>query len=429
MPVPPSPKFQAYDAMTDAPVPGVLAEASNVTGMLINAMLGDIANTAVGAPAGGRITPVGTRRIVTCSGFAVEKLVPVAVATIETQLPGSALQVPKAPFDGGAVYTTVATPLASVTIERAESVPKSCTTPFKTMSTRSGSAGRPLPSGPIAVTLIEDCDPPSWLMLSGIAFSVTVSARPEGPLSAGGVVLLTVQLVVAASRANATAARRIYVNDMALEIPNITELNLQLSHHADRVSRAVRPVERHLGNCRDEVRARAQLRERRLLLGDVPDELESRRQRAAGADGAGDRGVERIWHVGALHVPAVGADVLDVHPVDRDLVVRRRRERRGGARILQRRAQRDGAAVAEDRRAGTGRRARRGRRDVRDDVGDQRARGCAGRRAAADALEQIDHQVHRRAALAHDVTARNAGRDQRGESEESSGTSHIVPCR
>ena len=85
--------------------------------------------------------------------------------------------------------TTVATPALFVTIVRAESVPKSCATPFTLMSMRSGSDDKGRPSGPMAVTLIDDCDPPSWLMLSGVAVSVRFNADVEGPVSAGGSVL------------------------------------------------------------------------------------------------------------------------------------------------------------------------------------------------------------------------------------------------
>jgi hypothetical protein len=53
------------------------------------------------------------------------KFVAVAVATMDTQFPGSPEQVPKTPFAGlgGAVYTELATPSLLVTTERADSVP------------------------------------------------------------------------------------------------------------------------------------------------------------------------------------------------------------------------------------------------------------------------------------------------------------------
>jgi hypothetical protein len=100
--------------------------------------------------------------------------VPVGVATIETHVPGSVPHRPNWPFCGlgGAVYTTVATPLALVTTVRADKVPKSCVTPSTFMSRRRGTPATPLPSGPMTSTLIDDCDPPSWLIASGIAFTV-----------------------------------------------------------------------------------------------------------------------------------------------------------------------------------------------------------------------------------------------------------------
>jgi hypothetical protein len=123
--VPPSPNVHAYDVIAEAPRPGMLAEASNVERTFNCTGVGVTVNDAVGAPAGGRITPGGTSRMVTLSGVAVSKPKPEAVATISTQLPGRLLHVPKIPAVGlgGAVYTTFATPLESVTIVRADRVP------------------------------------------------------------------------------------------------------------------------------------------------------------------------------------------------------------------------------------------------------------------------------------------------------------------
>src|SRR5471030_3297034 len=100
----------------------MLVDASNVTGMPADTVAGEVVNAAVGAPAAGRITPSGTRRISTCSGFSVAMFEPVAVATIATQLPGSELHEPNTPLGGagGAVYTTEATPSLPVTTVRAE---------------------------------------------------------------------------------------------------------------------------------------------------------------------------------------------------------------------------------------------------------------------------------------------------------------------
>src|SRR5207244_5662629 len=133
----------------DPACPAQLAEASNATAALAAGADGANENTAVGVDGGGRMTPGGTSRIVTPSGFAASKLVPVGVATISTQLPGKPLHVPKMPAvgAGGAVYTTVATPLELVTNVRADSVPKSCPTPFTNMSRRTGCPDFGLPSG------------------------------------------------------------------------------------------------------------------------------------------------------------------------------------------------------------------------------------------------------------------------------------------
>ncbi len=49
--------------------------------------------------------------------------------------------------------------------------------------------------------------------------------------------------------------------------------------------------------------------------------------------------------------------------------------------------------------------------------------------AAALSRQLVDHQKHRRAALAHDVTARDGGRNQRGEPKQSNGSAHGVLCR
>ena len=46
-----------------APVPGTLADASKFNGTFAEPALGDTVKLGVGVPAGGRITPGGTRRI------------------------------------------------------------------------------------------------------------------------------------------------------------------------------------------------------------------------------------------------------------------------------------------------------------------------------------------------------------------------------
>src|SRR3954469_13742238 len=80
--------------------PPQLADASNNTAVFVVADPDVTRATATGVSAGGRMTPVGTRRIITCSGLAPVKSVEVAVATIDTQLPTRPLHVPNTPLDG-----------------------------------------------------------------------------------------------------------------------------------------------------------------------------------------------------------------------------------------------------------------------------------------------------------------------------------------
>src|SRR5689334_6532322 len=107
--------------------------------------VGVYVNRAVGVPAGGKITPGGTRRMstlgVACAGELIAS-VPIADARIDTVLPD-----PPASAGGaaGAVYTVVARPSEPVTTVRAPSVPKSCGTPLTAMLSRSARPDRALP--------------------------------------------------------------------------------------------------------------------------------------------------------------------------------------------------------------------------------------------------------------------------------------------
>src|SRR5438105_5018632 len=126
---------------------------------------GTVMKLAFGVLLGGRMIPGGTSRIVTDCGFAVENADPVAVATIDTQVPGTAAtngvgrQTPMIePLGGaaGAVKVTVATPFAPVTTFFADSVPKSAMTPSTSVCRRMGTFGTGLPSGPTEVILMRD---------------------------------------------------------------------------------------------------------------------------------------------------------------------------------------------------------------------------------------------------------------------------------
>ena len=61
------------DNRSPQPSPGALADASKATGAFAFTGDGENVKAAVGVEAGGRITPGGTRRIVTVSGAPVSK--------------------------------------------------------------------------------------------------------------------------------------------------------------------------------------------------------------------------------------------------------------------------------------------------------------------------------------------------------------------
>src|SRR3954453_17203312 len=133
-------------------------------------------------------------------------------------------------------------------------------------------------------------------MLSGVALTVSNKARPDGPDSGGASALFTLQ-PAAVRRASAIVARRMDVKDMVLEVPKVAELDLQLPCCLNAVADAVDTVESDPGDRRNEIRAGPKLRERCFLLGHIANQLEAQRQRAAGQDRAGYRGVERERHI------------------------------------------------------------------------------------------------------------------------------------
>ena len=77
-----------------------------------------------------------------------------------------------------------ARPSVPVTIDRADSFPKSSIEPPTIMSSRRGSAEIGLAFASLATTWIDDCEAPSWLMLSGVAVMLSDSANSDGPLQA-----------------------------------------------------------------------------------------------------------------------------------------------------------------------------------------------------------------------------------------------------
>src|SRR5580765_1231539 len=176
-------------------------------------------------------------------------------------------------------------------------------------------------------------------MASGIAFTLSVRASPDGPVSGGASLLLTVQPVAMRTQANAIAARRMYVKGMTLKVPKVAELDPDLSHHGHIVANTIGAVKRHSRDDVDDVRTGLQLNQGGLELRGAPDQFEAKRDGATGRNGASERAVERVRHIDARRVAAVGADVLHVVAVDRDFIVRGRRERSGGADVLKRRPQ------------------------------------------------------------------------------------------
>src|SRR4051794_1704064 len=122
-------------------------------------------------------------------------------------------------------------------------------------------------------------------MLSGVALTLSDSARPDGPDSGGASVLFTVQ-PAAVRRASPIAARRRYVKDMILEVPKVAELDADLSCDAHRVAHAIGPVKRHFRDGTDDVRTGPQLNERRLLLRGGSDQFKAHRQFPACRNGA-----------------------------------------------------------------------------------------------------------------------------------------------
>ena len=78
-----------------------------------------------------------------------------------------------------------ALPSEPVTTVREDNVPKSWTVPLTAISRRIASPRIGLALESRTNTVMEDCDAPSWLMLSGIAVGTTDIASSDGPDRAG----------------------------------------------------------------------------------------------------------------------------------------------------------------------------------------------------------------------------------------------------
>src|SRR5262245_40769606 len=99
---------------------------------------------AVGVPAGGRMTPGGTRRMSTDCDTAAWKSDLIGVARIVMTEPAPAAA---GGGGGGAVYIATARPSDPVTMVREDRVPKSRRTPPTVMSRRTDNPTIPLPLG------------------------------------------------------------------------------------------------------------------------------------------------------------------------------------------------------------------------------------------------------------------------------------------
>src|SRR5689334_3540539 len=85
----------------------------------------------------------------------------------------------------GAVYVTVALPFAPVTMDLAESEPKSTNVLFARISARMGTFALGWPFASRASTVICDCDAPSNDSVSGFAVIASDNPRLDGPCSIG----------------------------------------------------------------------------------------------------------------------------------------------------------------------------------------------------------------------------------------------------
>src|SRR4051794_41739157 len=110
-----------------------------------------------------------------------------------------------------------------------------------------------------------DADVAPYEMFAGTAATRTVSAGPDGPVNDGGVVSCTVHADAAAIAATNTA-RRVVAKDMALLIPKVAEVDLELPGHLDVVPGAIDADEGDARDRRQDRGARAQLHQGRLLF-------------------------------------------------------------------------------------------------------------------------------------------------------------------
>src|SRR5688500_15590758 len=163
----------------------------------------------------------------------------------------------------------------------------------------------------------SDCDMPSCVTTSGATVMVIDVLSSDGPPRGGVSCFFEVQAPSTSAARRSDDVRRVcgwfidLSNGPRLLAP-VREIDADVAGDADAPAGLVVPVEGDAGDGADDARAAAEPQgaKRRLALRLVAD------QREAGAAGAADRhrhrAVERMRHVDAWRVAAVGADVLDV---------------------------------------------------------------------------------------------------------------------
>src|SRR5713101_9499334 len=141
---------------------------------------------------------------------------------------------------------------------------------YTNMSIRNASPGMLFAFASRAVTVIDDCDAPSWLMLSGVAVRANDSASSDGPVSDGIFVSETLQAELARASTAPRINRRAIGLAIGLKVPKIAEVDLNRPGGTDGVADMILTVERDVRDGRKNRRARDQRRQRRLLLGHNP---------------------------------------------------------------------------------------------------------------------------------------------------------------
>src|SRR5437773_9979792 len=102
----------------------------------------------------------------------------------------------------------------------------------------------PLPFGSRTVITMEDCEPPSWLMLSGVARMDIDCASSDGPISGGASGFPSVQAAQSASVA-AAAPRMPDTLLMVALCPEGSEFDGDRTGHTHVVSEAIPAIESH----------------------------------------------------------------------------------------------------------------------------------------------------------------------------------------